>query len=269
VAHSWRGCLLNMKWESIRLFAFISTFSIFSILEYFFPWRKRELSRLSRWPSNLLLILVNSLTLRLLLGAGSVGMALVVTAKKWGVVHLLKLTPSLSVDIALIIFFDLAIYLQHLASHLIAPLWRLHRVHHTDPDLDVTSALRFHPLEILLSMMFKFLLIVISGASVRSVVLFEVVLSSMAIFNHSNIVIPERFESLLRKLFVTPQMHIIHHSVEKTESDTNFGFNLSIWDRLFKTYQESFDSSGVIGQQKFRLASDQKLTSLLTQPFKK
>ena len=174
---------------------------------------------------------------------------------------------GLSLILGLIIF-DLAIYLQHILVHKVDFLWCFHRVHHTDVDLDLTSALRFHPVEILFSLMYKILIILIFGLSVETVLIFEILLNFMAMFNHANIAIHPRCERVLRYFVVTPQMHIIHHSVERGESDRNYGFNLSIWDRLFKTYQKAFDSNQLIGQETNRAIADQALIKLLIQPFK-
>ena len=165
------------------------------------------------------------------------------------------------------IILDLAIYFQHLLFHKNRFLWKLHRVHHSDIDLDTTSALRFHPLEIALSLFFKAILIFIFGFSMEAIFVFEIILNFMSMFNHSNLHIPVKVEKILRWIIVTPQMHIIHHSTEQYESDTNYGFNFSFWDRIFKTYISKFMSKGIIGNKKYRTDKDHHMWDLLKQPF--
>jgi sterol desaturase/sphingolipid hydroxylase (fatty acid hydroxylase superfamily) len=192
---------------------------------------------------------------------------LLAEAKGLGLFNLTNLNFTLEVFISVIIF-DGLIYIQHVLSHKWDFLWKIHRVHHSDIDLDTTSALRFHPAEIVFSFIFKVFCIFIFGFSSESVFILEILLSSMAMFNHSNIFIPNRMERLLRLLVVTPQMHIIHHSIEQFESDSNYGFNLSIWDRIFKTYTSTFISNGIIGQKYARTDSDHQIGALLKMPFK-
>jgi sterol desaturase/sphingolipid hydroxylase (fatty acid hydroxylase superfamily) len=179
--------------------------------------------------------------------------------------------PTLVIGVAGFILLDLLIYWQHVVFHKVPVLWRLHRMHHADTELDATSGLRFHPLEIVLSLAIKAAAIIVLGVPAVAVLVFEIVLNGMALYNHSNVRLPERFERVLRWFVVTPEMHVIHHSTERRETDSNFGFNLALWDRLFGTYshrpQAGYDGM-VIGIEAFRDASEQRLDRLLTQPFR-
>lgn len=237
------------------------------IAEYFFAYRRRELPRKRRWPSNLMIIVTGSVLSRLILPLGLSSVALWAKGHHLGLFNYFKVS-IIAASIMTFLLLDYAIYLQHVFSHRWKILWIFHRVHHTDPDLDFTTALRFHPVEILLSLVFKSTVIIFIGANVTSVLVFEIVLNSMAMFNHTNLNIPHRFERQLRKFIVTPQMHIIHHSVEKAESDKNFGFNLSFWDYFFNSYQSGFHSAGIIGQRETNIKMDQRILKLLLQPFK-
>jgi len=184
----------------------------------------------------------------------------------WGLLNLLNISSFFRVVMAVIIL-DLLIYFQHVLTHKIPLLWRFHKVHHTDQDLDATSALRFHPIEILGSTIYRALGVIVFGFSFEEIIIFEIILSSMTIFNHSNIGINRSVEKYLRYFIVTPQMHIIHHSTERFESDSNYGFSLSLGDRLFKTYTEDFQSKGEIGQRDTNKVEDLSLWALLKMPF--
>jgi len=184
----------------------------------------------------------------------------------WGLFNVFNVNAYVQMALSIVLL-DGAIYFQHVLSHKIPLVWRLHRVHHADVDLDVTSALRFHPLEILFSIVYKLAVVFILGVGPEAILMFEVILSSMAMFNHSNIHLPKTFEKILRFFIVTPQMHIIHHSIDRSESDKNYGFNLSVWDRLFGTYQKDFFSAGKIGQSYYRKRSDHSFTKILLLPF--
>ncbi len=221
---------------TLRLGAFLGVFTLMALLEAALPRRPRTLPRRVRWPHNLGLVVLNSLLLRLVFPAAAVGVAAYVQQSGWGLIPWLGLDglPALLLAVVLL---DLAIYLQHVMFHAVPALWRLHRVHHADLDYDVTTGLRFHPIEILLSMVIKFAVIAALGAPVAAVVAFEVILNGMAIFNHANLRLPERLDRVLRYLVVTPDMHRVHHSVEDDEANSNFGFNLSWWDRLLGTYR--------------------------------
>lgn len=175
--------------------------------------------------------------------------------------------PFLGKLIISIVLLDMVIYWQHRVFHKLPLLWSVHKVHHSDLDLDATSALRFHPIEILISISVKMIAIMILGVPASAIVVFEVILSSMAIFNHSNLYIPKPIENTLRILFVTPQMHIVHHSLEREVSNTNFGFNLSVWDRLFNSYKDNFNQNTEIGIDENSKRINYGFIDLLKMPF--
>ncbi len=222
---------------AIRLGAFIGIFAIMASWEIFAPRRSLICSKLQRWLSNLGLVFLNTLLLRLIFPAAAVGMASFASEQGWGLFNAVQ-APGWLVMIASVALLDLVIYLQHVMVHAVPALWRLHRVHHADPDYDVTTGARFHPLEIILSMLIKFATIAALGPPVIAVFIFEVALNGMAMFNHGNVGLPEWLDRRLRWLLVTPDMHRVHHSVEVDEMNSNFGFNLSIWDRLMGTYRD-------------------------------
>ena len=220
---------------AIRLSVFIGLFCLLLSWERLRPSRPVNAKNLQRRLSNLAMMLINTVIMRLLLPA------ITVTSAAWANAHNIGLfnsfTPApMPALICSFIALDLIIYLQHLALHRIPLLWRFHRVHHLDMDMDTTTGVRFHPVEALFSLLLKVLAIVLLGAPVVTVILFEVTLNALSLFNHANINIHRKFEPLLRLLLVTPHMHRIHHSVEPHEYSHNFGFNLSLWDRLFNTY---------------------------------
>lgn len=246
---------------------FFGTLISFSILEYFFSYRKRELERAVRWPSNILLSTTYTLMGFILKPLAPAAMALWASKNGVGLFNFFKINNELVVLISGLLILDLAIYFQHYLFHMNKYLWKLHRVHHTDIDLDASSALRFHPIEILLSFFYKITLVVLLGISVETVIVFEVILSSMAIFNHSNLGLYKHFEKILRLFVVTPQMHIVHHSTLMRESNTNFGFNLSIWDRLFGTYTKDFSGDRRVGLNRYRTVTDHSFLKMLKQPF--
>jgi sterol desaturase/sphingolipid hydroxylase (fatty acid hydroxylase superfamily) len=221
----------------IRLSVFIGMLVIMGLWELFAPRRAIKVSKLLRWGNNLALVFLNSALLRLVFPAAAVGMALFAQQQGWGLFNYLDYNPLLEVVLAVIIL-DFIIYLQHVLVHAVPALWRLHRVHHADLDFDVTTGLRFHPLEILLSMLIKIATIAALGPAVLAVIIFEVILNGMAMFNHGNVGLPTWLDRILRWFVVTPDMHRVHHSIEDDETNSNFGFNLSWWDRLFGTYRE-------------------------------
>ncbi|MGV6839695.1 MAG: sterol desaturase family protein [Planktomarina sp.] len=221
----------------LRLSVFIGLFVILAILERTLPRRPRPRLR-QRWITNMAIIVLDSLTLRLLaivMPFVAVGAAIDAQAQGWGLFHLLGL-PFWTNLVLTILLFDFAIWLQHLISHKIPILWRVHRVHHADVEIDVTTAIRFHPVEIALSMAFKIGLVYLIGPAAWAVVIFEVMLNGSAMFNHANIKLPLGLDRALRMIIVTPDMHRVHHSVQRSEHDSNYGFALSIWDRMFGTY---------------------------------
>ncbi len=260
--------LLDFEGE-IRLSAFIVIFLIMALWELKYPYRKLRLSRLKRWPHQLSLIFLNTAVIRLFFPIAAVGTAQFLQQQSWGLMNWLGLSSAVSIFCGFIIL-DFAIYWQHVVAHQLNWFWQLHRTHHADTDYDLTTGLRFHPLEIALSMLFKMLVITILGIPAIAVILFEIVLSSSAMFNHSNIKIPDNIEFLLRKLIVTPGMHRIHHSIHQFEHDSNYGFFLSIWDHLFRSYtHKAMENDQVmpIGLKIFRHQHHQRLDNILKIPF--
>ncbi len=230
------------------------------------------MSKSWRWLNNLGLATLNTVILRLLFPAAAVGMAIVATDKGWGFLNVFSLPSTVSLILCLVVL-DFVVYLQHVLFHAVPILWRVHRVHHADLDYDVTTGSRFHPIEIGLSMFIKFTVILVLGPPVIAVVFFEIILNAMAMFNHGNIRLPLALDRVLRLIVVTPDMHRVHHSVDKRELNSNFGFNLSIWDRLFATYiaQPRQDHENmIIGIQDFREPSQvDGLLGMLVLPFLK
>ncbi len=220
----------------IRLGFFFGIFSIMALWETVLPRRQLLASKAVRWTNNLGLVFFNSFVLRLAFPAAATGMALFANSQGWGLFNYIE-TPFWIALIVSVVVMDFFIWLQHVMVHAVPLLWRLHRVHHADLDFDVTTGARFHTLEILLSMLIKFAVILLLGPPVLAVVIFEVVLNATAMFNHSNVRIPTGIDRILRLFVVTPDMHRVHHSIEDDETNSNFGFNLPWWDRLFGTYR--------------------------------
>lgn len=221
----------------LRGACFAGAFAVMATWEYRRPARVLRLPRGLRWANNLGLVALNTLALRLLFPAAAVGVAAFAAEQSWGLLNYYE-WPFWLATLVSVIVLDLVIWLQHVMVHAIPVLWRLHRVHHADPDYDLTTGARFHPLEIVLSMLIKFAAIVVLGPPVVAVILFEVLLNATAMFNHGNVRLPARADRILRWLVVTPDMHRVHHSTEDDEANSNFGFNLPWWDRLFGTYRD-------------------------------
>lgn len=220
----------------IRLSFFFVIFAVVGIWEVLAPQRALTVSKSLRWASNLGLVILNTVVLRLLFPMAAVGIAAFSEANGWGLLNHFPVPFWLAVPLA-VVAMDLVIWLQHVMVHAVPALWRLHRVHHADLDYDLTTGSRFHPIEIVLSMLIKFATITVLGAPVVAVVIFEVVLNAAAMFNHGNIRLPVGLDRVLRQFIVTPDMHRVHHSVEDDETHSNFGFNLPWWDHLFGTYR--------------------------------
>lgn len=221
---------------AIRLGAFFGIFALLALAEAWLPRRRRRFSRRARWPANLGLVVLNSVAARLAFPVAGVGFAVLAAERGWGLLNIVEVPPW-AAFLAAVLALDFAIYLQHVMFHAVPALWRLHRVHHADPDFDVTTGARFHPVEILLSMLIKFAAIALLGAPAAAVLVFEVLLNGTAMFNHANLRIPAAVDRLLRLVVVTPDMHRIHHSTDMAETNSNFGFNLPWWDRLLGTYR--------------------------------
>lgn len=222
---------------AIRLACFLGVFCSMSLWELAAPRRRPTVSKLLRWANNLALVVLNSLLLRALFPAAAVGVAAFATQQGWGLFNYFAV-PLWMAMLVSVVFLDFVIYLQHVMFHAVPLLWRLHRVHHADLDIDVTTGTRFHPIEIVLSMLIKAAVILVLGPPVVAVVIFEVLLNATSIFNHGNVRIPPVLDRVLRLLLVTPDMHRVHHSIEEDETNSNFAFNLSVWDRLFGTYRD-------------------------------
>jgi len=256
--------------NTIRLGFFVGTLTIMALWEIVAPKRALTVSRALRWTNNLGLVFFNSFIVRLIFPAAAVGVAIFAADHGWGLLNYYSIPFTLSVVLS-IIAMDFIIYLQHVLVHAVPVLWRLHRVHHADLDYDVTTGARFHTLEIILSMLIKFATIVVLGPPVVAVIIFEVVLNAMAMFNHGNIGLPKGLDKLLRWFIVTPDMHRVHHSIEDDETNSNFGFNLSWWDRLFGTYRDQprgGHQGMTIGIRKFREPKQASwITGMLAMPF--
>lgn len=255
---------------SVRLFCFLSVFLAVALLEALLPRRRRRLSRAARWPNNLGIVAVNTLLLRVLVPTALVGFALSMNADGAGLLANVPIPFWLLVLVSVLLL-DLLIYAQHIVFHAVPALWRLHRVHHADPDFDVTTGVRFHPLEIILSLGIKFAIVAILGPPAVAVLVFEVLLNAGSLFSHANLRLPEALDRLLRLVLVTPDMHRVHHSVRRHETDSNFGFCVSWWDRVFRTYRRApkdGHTSMQIGIGAFAEAGDQRIVQLLTQPFR-
>jgi len=250
---NWNDWILGHE-ISVRLGFFIGVLAAIGGWELVAPRRTTTVSKLIRWSNNLGLAFLNTLILRLLFPAAATGVAVLAQQRGWGLFNSFAAPLPLATLIS-IVMLDGIIYLQHVMLHAVPVLWRLHRVHHADPEYDVTTGTRFHPLEIVLSMLIKFAAIILLGAPVVSVVVFEVILNATAMFNHGNIKLPGNIDRALRLLVVTPDMHRVHHSVENDETNSNFGFSLSWWDRLFGTYRDqprAGHTDMTIGIRKYR-----------------
>ncbi len=251
----------------IRMIFFLGVFAVIAVWEILAPRLAINISKLKRWYNNLSIILVNSLIVRLLIPVIPVAIAVKANSEGLGLLYNLNINYYVGVIIGVIIL-DFAIYLQHLMFHAVPLLWRLHMVHHADLGIDVTTGLRFHPVEIILSLFIKIAVIIVIGAPPLAVLIFEILLNATAMFNHGNIYINPWLDKILRLLVVTPDMHRVHHSVIIRETNSNFGFNLPWWDRLFGTYrdQPSATHEGiVIGLSQYR--SHMSLSKMLVLPF--
>ncbi len=252
----------------IRLSVFLGILVVMAAWEVAAPRRRREIPRVLRWTNNLGVVVVDTILVRLTFPIAAVGLALIAEERGWGVFNLIE-APGWVAFIVSVIVLDLVIYLQHILFHAVPALWRLHRMHHADLDFDVTTGLRFHPIEIVLSMGIKLAVVAVLGPPAAAVLVFEVILNGTAMFNRSNIRIPLGLDRILRWVVVTPDMHRVHHSVVPQETNSNFGFNRPWWDRLFGTYraQPKDGHDGMtIGIELFRTRRDLWLDRMLIQP---
>jgi len=255
---------------AVRVGGAAAVFAVLALWEWLAPRRHLTVGRRPRWPGNLGILAIDIVAVRLLVPTAAVGVALIAAERGWGLFAMLGL-PAWAAVVVGVIALDLVIYIQHVVFHHVPALWRLHRMHHADLDIDVTTGVRFHPLEILLSLAIKMAAVVIFGVPALAVLTFEVLLNATSMFNHTNVALPSWLEPIARWLVVTPQMHQVHHSIERAETDSNFGFNLPWWDRLFGTYRAkpSAGEQGVtIGLPIFRDVAELAIIRLLTQPFR-
>jgi len=242
---------------------------LFAVCERLLPRRALTHGRISRWSGNLGVLVIGSIVARAILPVAPIGVAIWAQRQDVGLFNVIDI-PVLLAGILAFLMLDLWIYAQHRLFHWAPLLWRLHRMHHTDMDLDVTSGLRFHPLELLLSLILKIIAVCALGVPPVAVVVFEIVLNATSMFNHSNLALPLKLDAALRLIVVTPDMHRVHHSIRPRETNSNFGFNIPWWDRLFGTYvSEPVDShtSMTIGLPIFRDHRATRLKQLLIQPF--
>jgi sterol desaturase/sphingolipid hydroxylase (fatty acid hydroxylase superfamily) len=254
---------------TLRLISFAGILLAMMAWEILAPRRELTRSKAIRWANNLGLTVGNTLLVRLLLPTAAVGVALVAAEKGWGLLNWLLL-PEWAAGLVAIGGLDLVIYFQHRLFHRLPLLWRLHRMHHSDQDIDVSTGARFHPLEILISMAIKMAAVLMLGAPAGAVVLFEIILNGTAMFNHSNVRLDLRIDRGLRRLVVTPDMHRVHHSVLRQETDSNFGFNFPWWDRLFGTYRDQPEAGHLamtIGLGNYRDPKWLKINWMLLTPF--
>jgi sterol desaturase/sphingolipid hydroxylase (fatty acid hydroxylase superfamily) len=254
---------------ALRFGFFAGLFVVLAAWEWINPRRKLSIGRRLRWASNLGIIGLDTLLVRILFPSAAVGVALLAETRGWGLFNVLQLPAAVTI-VSSVLLLDLAIYLQHVAFHAVPALWRLHRMHHADLDLDATTGVRFHPLEIFLSMLIKFAVVAALGAPALAVLVFEIILNATSMFNHSNVRLPPAIDAVARLLVVTPDMHRVHHSIVRAETDSNFGFNFPWWDRIFGTYRRA-PAAGhgnmVIGIESFRDPASLRLDQMLMQPF--
>ena len=253
----------------IRILFFFTILLLVAVWEFAAPRRRLTVSKVGRWFNNLGIIFIDSLLVKLLFPVAAMGVAAAAHKNGWGLFNYLQIPDGFSVLMSVLVL-DLIIYLQHLMFHAVPVLWRLHMVHHADLDIDVTTGLRFHPIEIIVSMLIKMAAIAALGPPVLAVLIFEIALNGTAMFNHGNIRLPEKIDRYLRLLVVTPDMHRVHHSVTIRETNSNFGFNFPWWDRLFGTYraQPVAGHTGMtIGLSQFRKVKQVTLPQLLLLPF--
>ncbi|MDG1707465.1 MAG: sterol desaturase family protein [Emcibacteraceae bacterium] len=256
--------------RNIRLGVFLSLLILFGVLEFIIPLAKRRARRWSQWFNNISITLINTVIMRLLLPVMAVGISQYAATNEYGLFNLINigLWPAFILSLLML---DMLIYGQHVMMHNVPLLWRLHRMHHTELGLDVTSAVRFHPIEILISMLIKMAFVLIMGIPAAAIIFFEVILNGLALFNHSNIKLPAFLERQLRKIFITPEIHWIHHSEIQNETNSNYGFNLVFWDKLFGTYidKPTLDYPQMQqGLNEFGLEKPLSLAQLLISPFK-
>jgi len=256
--------------QTIRVGAFFMALAGMASWEMLAPRRALSVPKAKRWANNLGLLLLNSVLVRVLFPAAAVGFASFADTHASGLLHIWQVPEAVAIVFSVILL-DLVIYLQHLVFHAVPLLWRLHRVHHADLDFDVTTGTRFHPIEIMLSMLIKFAAILALGPPVLGVLAFEILLNATSMFNHGNVRMPAGIDRVLRWLVVTPDMHRVHHCIDSPETNSNFGFNLPWWDRLFGTYRaqpRAGHEAMTIGVEQFRSPRELRFDRMLLQPFR-
>ncbi len=263
------GEFLTTYEGQVRLAAFVSVLIFMILLEQVFPKRERAIPITRRWSTNLSIVIIDAAVVRVLFPVLAVDLAIVLTDIRFGLFHWLEVPfwPAFFLSVVLL---DLIIYTQHIAFHHVPILWRMHKVHHADIDVDVSTGVRFHPTEIVVSMLIKLGAVAFLGTPVAAVVIFEIVLNATSMFNHSNCSLSPRLDRVVRLFLVTPDMHRVHHSILRRETDSNFGFNLPIWDRIFGTYRaqpEAGHHEMELGLPDCRCAKTQGLLWSLAYPF--
>ncbi len=262
--------LINNE-QTIRLSVFIGLLVLLAVAELIAPLASRQISRAKQWVTNISIVIVDTITLRILFPILAVGVASYARENGIGLFNLITVNYWVSFVLSLLLL-DVLIYAQHVMMHKVPMLWRLHRMHHTELGLDVTSAIRFHPIEIVISMLIKMLFVLIMGIPVAAVIVFEILLNGLALFNHSNLKLPRWMETILRRIIITPELHWIHHSEIVRETNSNFGFNLCIWDKIFSTYLDkpTFDYPQMRqGLPEFGYEKPLNFIELIISPFQK
>ena len=252
----------------LRLSAFITMVILIFIVELLFPISVRSIKPYKRWFINFFFVFMNTLILRLLFPILAVSFAAICIKYNIGLFNYFNINLIVAIILSFL-FLDFGMWLQHLLFHHVPFFWRFHKIHHSDEEVDFTTGIRFHPIEIIISMMYKFILIAIIGPSIALVIIFEIILNASSIFNHGNIKIKDKYDLILRRLIVTPNMHRIHHSVEEYETNSNFGFNFSFWDKMFGTYKSKSTKGDnlILGLEEFKNNKDKNIFTLMFKPF--
>ena len=254
---------------ALRAGIFLLVLSAMLIWEVLAARRLQRIPRSSRWPGNFVVVVLGAITVRVGFPLTAAGLALMASDRGWGLLNQVEMPFDITILLSVLVL-DMAIYFQHRMFHALPLLWRLHRMHHADLEFDVSTGLRFHPIEVLLSMAIKMLIVLLIGAPALAVLVFEILLSTSSLFNHGNVRLPHKLDRWLRFILVTPDMHRVHHSILKRETDSNFGFCVSWWDRWFRTYIDQPEKGQLgmrIGIENFRTENDFGLGKMLIQPF--
>ena len=263
--------VVNMDMPIIRISLFLFILVFFALLENFYPRRRPVCNTKERWRTNFSISIISQILLQLMLPLSAVLTAVLASDNNFGLFNNIE-WPILIEGVLVFLLLDFSIYIQHVLSHKVPIIWQIHKVHHSDRELDTSTAVRFHPLEIYISMLYKISVILILGPSAVLVIIFEIVLSSSAIFNHANLKLPTKIDGLLRKVIVTPDMHRLHHSVRECESNKNYGFNFSFWDRSFGTYlklSDEYHKKMTLGLESHQSTNTNRLIWSLLLPFVK